>query len=132
VQIERHCLVIHTEFLMNCYTNRDQTRHHLKCSGRRDELSLRQVVSSGEPLHRSLLTALQRAWPGCRILNLYGCTESSGDSLSFDATNWYIPTSGPFGDSMSSAARPKRWGVFRQAKGREFDPSRFELFTLLT
>jgi hypothetical protein len=25
----------------------------------------------------------------------------------------YIPTSGPFGDSMSAAARPKRWGVFR-------------------
>jgi hypothetical protein len=43
-----------------------------------------------------------------------------------------VLTSGPFGDSMSSAARPKRWGVFRQAKGREFDPSRFELFTLLT
>jgi hypothetical protein len=44
----------------------------------------------------------------------------------------YIPTSGPFGDSMSAAARPKRWGVFRQAKGREFDPSRVELFTQLT
>jgi hypothetical protein len=43
-----------------------------------------------------------------------------------------LPTSGPFGDSMSAAARPKRWGVFRQAKGREFDPFRFELFTLLT
>jgi hypothetical protein len=40
-------------------------------------------------------------------------------------------TSGPFGDSMSAAARPKRWGVFRQAEGREFDPSRVELFTLL-
>jgi hypothetical protein len=41
-------------------------------------------------------------------------------------------TSGPFGVSMSAAARPKRWGVFRQAKGREYDPSRFELFTLFT
>jgi hypothetical protein len=46
-------------------------------------------------------------------------------------------TSGPFGDSMSAAARPKRWGVFRQAKGPEFDPFRVdpfrvELFTLLT
>jgi hypothetical protein len=45
-------------------------------------------------------------------------------------------TSGPFGDSMSAAARPKRWGVFRQAKGREFDPSKVEfggigLFALL-
>jgi hypothetical protein len=37
-------------------------------------------------------------------------------------------TSGPFGDSMSAAARPKRWGVFRQAKGREFDPSRDRTF----
>jgi hypothetical protein len=43
-----------------------------------------------------------------------------------------ILTSGPFGDSMSAAARPKRWGVFRQAKGREFDPGVIELFTLLT
>jgi hypothetical protein len=41
-------------------------------------------------------------------------------------------TSGPFGDSMSAAARPKRWGVFRQAKGREFDNGVIELFTLLT
>jgi hypothetical protein len=40
------------------------------------------------------------------------------------------PTSGPFGDSMSAAARPKRWGVSRQAKGREFDPTRVEMFTL--
>jgi hypothetical protein len=41
-------------------------------------------------------------------------------------------TSGPFGDSMSAAARPKPWGVFRQAKGRQFDPTRVELFTLST
>jgi hypothetical protein len=41
-------------------------------------------------------------------------------------------TSGPFGVSMSAAARPKRWGVFRQAKGREFDRTRVEVFTLLT
>jgi hypothetical protein len=40
-------------------------------------------------------------------------------------------TSGPFGDSMS-AARPKRWGVSRQAKDREFNPTRVELITLLT
>jgi hypothetical protein len=26
---------------------------------------------------------------------------------------FYLLTSGPFGDSMSAAARPKRWGVFR-------------------
>jgi hypothetical protein len=51
--------------------------------------------------------------------------------FTFDYNN-IILTSGPFGDSMSAAARPKRWGVFRQAKGREFDPSSFEHFTLLT
>jgi hypothetical protein len=41
-------------------------------------------------------------------------------------------TSGPFGDSMSAAARPKRWGVSRQAKGQQFDPTQVELFALLT
>jgi hypothetical protein len=41
-------------------------------------------------------------------------------------------TSRPFGDSMSAAARPQRWGVSRQAKGQEFDPSKGELFTLCT
>jgi hypothetical protein len=33
---------------------------------------------------------------------------------------------------MSAAAGPKRWGVSRQARGREFDPTENELFTLLT
>jgi hypothetical protein len=46
-------------------------------------------------------------------------------------TDSIVPTSGPFGDSMSAAARPKRWGLFRQAKGREFDLSRVKLLTLL-
>jgi hypothetical protein len=32
-------------------------------------------------------------------------------------------TSGPLKDSMSAAARPKRWGVSRQAIGREFNPT---------
>jgi hypothetical protein len=32
---------------------------------------------------------------------------------------------------MSAAARPKRWGVFRQVKGSKFDPTKFEIFTLL-
>jgi hypothetical protein len=41
-------------------------------------------------------------------------------------------TSGPFGDSMSTAARPKRWGVSRQTQGREFNPTRVEFLTLLT
>jgi hypothetical protein len=33
---------------------------------------------------------------------------------------------GPLGDSMSAAARPKCWGVSRQAKGREFNPTKVE------
>jgi hypothetical protein len=34
---------------------------------------------------------------------------------------------------MSAAARPKRWGVSRQAQGQKIDPTnlKFELFTLL-
>jgi hypothetical protein len=44
----------------------------------------------------------------------------------------YLLTSGPFGDSLTAAARPKRLGVSRQAKGREFDSTMVELFTLLT
>jgi hypothetical protein len=31
-------------------------------------------------------------------------------------TSLTVLTSAPFGDSVSAAARPKRWGVFRQAK----------------
>jgi hypothetical protein len=37
-----------------------------------------------------------------------------------------------FGNSMSAVARPKRWGISRQAKGQGFDPTKFELFTPLT
>jgi hypothetical protein len=40
-------------------------------------------------------------------------------------------TSGPFGSSMSAADRPKRWGVSRQAKGREIDPTRVEFLCSL-
>jgi hypothetical protein len=40
-------------------------------------------------------------------------------------------TSGPFGHSMSAAGRPKRRGVSRQAKGKEFDPTKVGLFALL-
>jgi hypothetical protein len=41
-------------------------------------------------------------------------------------------TSGPFGDSLAAAARPKRWGMSLQAKCLEFDPTNVELLTLLT
>jgi hypothetical protein len=33
---------------------------------------------------------------------------------------------------MSAAARPKRWGVFRQVKGQKFDPSRVDYLPYLT
>jgi hypothetical protein len=33
---------------------------------------------------------------------------------------------------MSAAERPKRWGVSRQAKGREFDHIRDDSFTLFS
>jgi hypothetical protein len=42
------------------------------------------------------------------------------------------PTSGPSEDSMSAASEPMRWGVSRQAKGREFNPTRVDISTLLT
>jgi hypothetical protein len=61
-------------------------------------------------------------------LPLCGLHKNESDCNTF--TN--APTSGPFGDSMLAAARPKRWGVSRQAKCREFDPTSFEIFTLLT
>jgi hypothetical protein len=51
------------------------------------------------------------------------------------------PSSARFGDSVLAAARRKRWvclrrstqalGVSRQAKGREFDQTMVEFFTLL-
>ena len=45
-------------------------------------LSFRQVVSSGEILSWNLLDRLQKILPnGCKILNIYGCTETSADSV---------------------------------------------------
>jgi hypothetical protein len=49
-----------------------------------------------------------------------------------EAVDDNILTSGPFGDSMSAAARPKRWGESRQETGRDFDHTRVEHFTLRT
>jgi hypothetical protein len=42
-----------------------------------------------------------------------------------------ILTFRPFGDSMAAAARPKHWGVSRQATGREFDPTSLKFSSLL-
>jgi hypothetical protein len=41
-------------------------------------------------------------------------------------------TSGPFGDSISAAARPKCWGVSLQTKIQEVDLTEVKLITLLT
>jgi hypothetical protein len=50
--------------------------------------------------------------------------QSLNGNLRLYGLYYILLTSGPFGKPMSSAARPKRWGVFCQAKGRQFDPSR--------
>lgn len=55
--------------------------------GSKSELRLRQAVSSGEPLTWSLLSRMQKCLPkGCRILNLYGCTETAADSTLCDCS----------------------------------------------
>jgi hypothetical protein len=56
---------------------------------------------------------------GCHELGAFTHTEHPGSYCWVKADPLYQSfrlTSGPFGDSMSAAARPKRWGVFRQAK----------------
>lgn len=55
---------------------------------RKQGLSLRQVVSSGEPLRWRLLADLRTALPhNCRILNLYGSTEVAADATALDCTD---------------------------------------------
>jgi non-ribosomal peptide synthetase component F len=50
-------------------------------------LKLRQVVSSGETLCGALLHRLQNTLPqGCRILNIYGSTETAADASCFDCS----------------------------------------------
>lgn len=50
-------------------------------------LKLRQVVSSGEILCGALLHRLQNTLPqGCRILNIYGSTETAADASYFDCS----------------------------------------------
>lgn len=50
------------------------------------KLRLRLLSSSGAPLRLGLLRRLAETLQGCRILNLYGCTEASGDSTWLDAS----------------------------------------------
>lgn len=47
--------------------------------------------TSGEPLHAALVDRFAATLPGSRLLNLYGCTEVSGDSLA----GWCRPGTGP-------------------------------------
>jgi len=50
-------------------------------------LSLREVVSSGEPLPGELAGRLRALLPaGCRLLNLYGSTEVAADATWFEIT----------------------------------------------
>lgn len=51
------------------------------------ELRLRQAVCSGEMLGGALLRHLQKVLPqGCRILNIYGSTETAADAAWFDCS----------------------------------------------
>ncbi|KOG17255.1 non-ribosomal peptide synthetase [Streptomyces viridochromogenes] len=43
--------------------------------------SVRTWISSGETLPGELADALTRRWPQARLVNLYGCSEAAGDSL---------------------------------------------------
>jgi hypothetical protein len=52
--------------------------------------------------------------------------------LGGDGVQDHYLTSGPFRDSMSAAARPKRWGVSLQAKGQDFNPTGVEISPYLT
>lgn len=60
-----------------------------------DSLRLRVVVSSGEPLPRSLAEDLAAALPqGCVLLNLYGSTEVSADATCYVCSPPCNPASG--------------------------------------
>ncbi|MCI3275396.1 amino acid adenylation domain-containing protein [Streptomyces cylindrosporus] len=43
--------------------------------------SVRTWISSGEPLTADLAQAITDRWPHSRLINLYGCSEAAGDSL---------------------------------------------------
>jgi hypothetical protein len=62
---------------------------------------------------------------GCRSCSRYHPVDFGPHMLLVD------PPLDPSG-ILSAAARPKRWDVSRQAKGREFDSTKVELFTLFT
>jgi len=56
-----------------------------------------------------------------RLLLLPDSKGGSLSALGFFLFDLSEPISGPFGDSMSVAARPMRWGMSRQTKGQQLD-----------
>jgi hypothetical protein len=84
--------------------------------------------------HHPTLTATIRVWLTKPMFSQWdgktGKGGGGGGSVYTGCRVCTIGTSGPFGDTMSAAARPKRWGVSRQAKGREIDSNGVEYFTL--
>lgn len=72
------------------------------------KLSLRVVVSSGEPLTVALAQTLPPLLPpGCRLLNLYGSTEVSADctcfDISTDSTKGHDVSLGPAASLLAGA-----------------------------
>lgn len=50
--------------------------------------ALRVCAFSGEPLDADLLARIQRALPGCRLVNLYGSAEVAGDATAAEVTEF--------------------------------------------
>lgn len=59
---------------------------------------LHLLISSGEPLDLCLAASLRRASPGTILLNLYGSTEATGDSLFFEWSRFMSVPTGCGGD----------------------------------
>eukprot|EP00210_Caulerpa_lentillifera_P002234 g2147.t1 len=72
-------------------------------SGPRYVQSLKMLISSGEPLDFNLAKLIRNHISStCIFLNLYGCTEASGDSLAFE-----VPSNlSPFQDALMPIGFP--------------------------
>lgn len=57
-------------------------------------LRLRLLLCSGEPLPSALAAAALRAFPGVRLLNIYGCTEVGADATAYDVSAEGVPPAG--------------------------------------
>ncbi|GAA3570795.1 hypothetical protein GCM10022222_63600 [Amycolatopsis ultiminotia] len=77
--------------------------------------TLRLVGSSGEPMPAELPARLAAASPDARLVNLYGCTEVSGDSLFVFCTEDDRPVGRPLWNTrayvLDGALRPVPIGV---------------------